>query len=211
MAPVDNDDISAIRQCHRRPGSGVLMSFDDQGTPEQVGTILDRLRTHHAQAAFFPTGEWAVENLGLIDRMRREGHIVGNHTRTHARLGELSQNDPDAFYGEIYPLENVANTSPMWLRPPYEDGAYDPAVAERLTEKDVQLCTWTVDTHDWDGSSVDQVMDRLARGDEFSPEPLARDGVILMHLQGRHTPELIDAIMAHAAGNDLPVAPPLMP
>ncbi len=208
MAAVDNDGIPSIRTCHRDPGSGVLMSFDDHGTPEQVGAILDRLRAHHAQAAFFPTGEWAMANLSLIERMRQDGHIVGHHTLTHARLGALSQDDPDGFYREVYPLENVSNTSPLWLRPPYEDGAYDGRVAARLADKATQLCTWTADTRDWDGSSVAQIMARLANGDEFSPEPLGPDGIVLMHMQGDHTPALIDAIMAHLDAHDLPVARP---
>ena len=207
MAPVDNSGSDVIRSCNRKDGSGVLMSFDDSGTPEQVSAILDRLAQHEAQAAFFPTGEWALEHLDLVERMRQDGHIVGSHTHSHARLGELSTNNPDEFYAEIYPLENVTNTDPMWLRPPYEDGAYDEMVAERLTEKDVQLCTWTVDTHDWSGDTVDKMMARLTRGDEFSPQPLGEDSVILMHLQGEYTVELIDAIMAHLDQSGLEVAP----
>lgn len=195
IAPVDNSP-EAIKNCNRPAGQGVLMSFDDQGTKEQVHAILDKLRQHHMRAAFFPTGIWAMENFELIIRMREEGHIVGNHTHTHKDLGELSAHDEAGFYGEIYPLKDTANTNPMLLRPPYEAGAYDPLVRQRLTDKDIQSCTWTADTRDWKGGTVDQMMNLLKNGDEYIP-PLGEDGVILAHMQGQHSPALIDAIIQY--------------
>lgn len=194
MSQVDNSSMEVIRSCNRPVGSGVLLTFDDTGSPEQVQAILEALEEHNMQGAFFPTGEWAVQHLDLIDQMKQQGHLVGNHTQTHAPLGKLSSNDPDEFYAEVYPLEGVANTTPMWLRPPYEDGAYDPLVIERLNEHGVQICTWTADTYDWSGSSVNEMLERLAVGDEFSPEPIGEDGVILMHMQAEYTPELIGEI-----------------
>lgn len=203
---VDNSSMEAIRSCNREPGSGVLLSFDDNGTPEQLTAILDALREHDAQAAFFPTGDWVLKHLDLINRMKQDGHIVGNHTQTHARLGELSATDPDAFYAEIYPLEGIANTSPMLLRPPYEDGSHDPLVQERLTEKGVQLCTWTADTYDWNGDTVEQMMQRLIEGDEFSANPLTHDGVVLLHMGSKHAAEMVGEIVTYLKSSDIKVA-----
>lgn len=204
---VDNSNMDVIRSCNREPGSGVLLSFDDSGTPEQVVSILDALREHDAQAAFFPTGDWALENLALIDRMKAEGHIVGNHTQTHARLGVLSTEDPDGFYAETFPLDGVANTDPMWLRPPYGDGALDERVQDRLTEKGVQMCTWTTDTYDWNGDTVGQMTQRLTVGDKFSPKPLAADGVVLMHMSANHAAEMVGVIVEYLESKDIKVAP----
>lgn len=181
----------------------MLISFDDSGTAGQVDAILDELKENNMRAAFFPTGNWAIENLDLIERMKEEGRIVGNHTQTHARLGELVDTDIDEFYSEIYPLEGVANTDPMLLRHPYEDGAYDEDVAEKLTDKDIQGCTWTADTHDWDGSTVDEMIDRLESGDEYT-QPVGIDGVVLAHMSGAHSPELIDALADHLTESGIP-------
>ncbi len=208
LRAVDNGDMNVIRSCNREPGSGVLLSFDDYGTPEQVISILDALREHNAQAAFFPTGEWALENLDLINRMKTEGHIVGNHTQTHARIGELAEKDPDRFYSETFPLEGVANTDPMWLRPPYEEGVFSENMRWRLAEKNVQMCTWTADTYDWNGDTVEQMIHRLAVGDQASPVPLAADGVVLMHMNADHAAEMVGAIVAHLESKNLKVAPP---
>lgn len=201
-ASVNNTDLAAIRQCNRPAGLGISLTFDDYGTPKQIHAILAKLREHNIRAAFFPTGEWAEQHMDLIREMQADGHIVGNHTYTHAPLGKLinsgKADDEAKFYGEIYPTEGVANTTPMLLRPPFEDGAYDPKVGAIMTDKQYQLCTWTADTYDWHGDSVAVMMNRLILGDKYSPTPLGEDGVVLMHMHGKYTPQLIDAIVAYA-------------
>ena len=195
IAPVNNAP-EAIHVCNRKPGQGVLMSFDDYGTDQQVHAILDRLRFHHMRAVFFPTGAWAEQHLDLIDQMKMEGHMVGNHTYTHADLGELSVRNEAQFYSEIYPLKGVANTFPMLLRPPFEAGAYDAIVGERLTDNNAQGCTWTADTRDWRGGGVEQIMGLLMHGD-MNAAPLGPDGVILSHMHAQHTPAVIDAVVQY--------------
>lgn len=204
---VNNKVSDAIRNCNREPGSGVLLSFDDGGTPEQVLSILDALAENNTQAAFFPTGEWAVQHLGIIEKMKDEGHIVGNHTQNHVRIGKLSATNPSKFYAETYPLEGVANTDPLWIRPPFEDGAHDKLMGERLAEKGMQICTWTADTHDWAGDSVEQMMQRLIVGDEYSPTPLSRDGVVLLHINSEHAAEMVGEITSYLKSKDIKVAP----
>ena len=196
IAPMNNTP-EAIRRCNREPGSGVLMTFDDYGTPQQVQAILNKLRFHKMRAAFFPTGEWAIKNHDLIVQMRADGHMIGNHTHTHANLKELSDSNEPGFYGEIYPVAGMINTSPQLLRPPYGAGANDVLVGQRLIEKGIQICTWTADTLDWKGGSVDEMMDYLRKGNGGYQLPLGPDAVILAHMQHQHTPELIDAVVKY--------------
>lgn len=207
VAGVDNESEEAIRSCNREAGSGVLLSFDDDGTPKQVRAILKELRTYNAQAAFFPTGDWVLKNLDLVDQMQADGHLVGNHTQTHVRLSDLVVTNPDKFYAEVYPLKDVANTDPMLLRPPYEDGAYDESVRTRLTEKGAQICTWTADTYDWNGDTVEQMMQRLIVGDAYSPKPLTDDGVVLLHMGSQYADEMVGAIVEHLDSQNIKVAP----
>jgi peptidoglycan/xylan/chitin deacetylase (PgdA/CDA1 family) len=195
IAPVNNS-VEAIKTCNRQPGSGVLMTFDDYGTDDQVTAILEKLRQHHMRAAFFPTGSWAEEHLYLIDQMKIDGHIVGNHTQTHADLAVLSATNEATFYGEIYPLKNVANTDPMLLRHPFGYGSEDESVNARLSERNIQGCTWTVDSHDWAGDSVEVMMNRIRSGDQFS-SPIRPDGVILAHMHGLNTLALIDPLVQY--------------
>ncbi len=189
--PVSNYEAAAVNTCNREPGAGVIMSFDDYGTPEQVHDLLDVLDELNWRAYFFPIGEWSLDNWSLVQDIQKAGHVVGNHTMTHPDLLELLGTDESEFYGEIYPLKDFATTTPMLLRPPFGSGLYDPLMAELLADRDIQLCGWTADTNDWRGGTAEEMLDRVMNGYEFSPEPLAEDGVVLAHIHGEHTIDFV--------------------
>ena len=191
IQPINNTDEQIVSTCNRNPGEGVIMTFDDYGTPEEVDSILTTLRELNWRAAFFPTGEWSLENWGLIQKIQQEGHIVGNHTMTHPDLVELLAANKSEFYSEIYPLRDFATTNPMLLRPPYGSGLQDAEVAEILTNNNAQLCGWTADSNDWRGGTASEMLTRVMDGYEYSPVPLAPDGVVLAHIHGEHTIEFI--------------------
>lgn len=67
-----------------------MIAFDD-GPLETTGPILDILKEHGFGATFFVVGERIRGNETLLERMRDEGHEIGNHSHTHARLTELSE------------------------------------------------------------------------------------------------------------------------
>ena len=61
----------------------IYLTFDagyENGATEQ---ILDALKKHGVRAAFFLVGNYLEQNPALVQRMVREGHIVGNHTWHH--------------------------------------------------------------------------------------------------------------------------------
>lgn len=142
--PVNND-LESIRHCNRPVGKGVLLTFDDHGSAWQIQAILDKLREHQMRAAFFPTGKWAEQHLDLIGQIKAAGHIVGNHTYSHANLAELSAHDEAAFYGEIYPLRGVPNTDPMLLRLPFGEGENDPLVIEPTAIVNIRIPSVNID------------------------------------------------------------------
>lgn len=196
VLPINNTDLQAVASCNRPAGSGVSITFDDKGSPEQVQAILDVLEELNWRAMFFPIGEWSLDNWNLIQLIQSEGHYVGNHTMTHPDLVELLATNPDEFYKEVYPLKEFATTSPMLLRPPYGSGLADPEIAQLLTERGYQMCGWTADTNDWRGGSAEEMLDRVMNGYEFSPEPLQPDGVVLAHIEGEHNVEFVRLLAA---------------
>lgn len=192
--PVSNDKTDIVNTCNRETGAGVIMSFDDHGTPEQVNDLLDTLEELNWRAYFFPIGEWSLDNWSLVQDIQRAGHVVGNHTMTHPDLLELLQTDESKFYEEIYPLRDFATTSPMLLRPPFGSGMYDQQIAGLFAGQNIQLCGWTADTNDWRGGTANEMLDRVMTGYEFSPEPLAPDGVVLAHIHGENAIEFVQLL-----------------
>jgi peptidoglycan/xylan/chitin deacetylase (PgdA/CDA1 family) len=57
--------------------------------------VLDALAKHHIHAVFFMVGEMAANknSAALIDRIVREGHVIGNHTMTHQDLCRIKDEE----------------------------------------------------------------------------------------------------------------------
>jgi peptidoglycan-N-acetylglucosamine deacetylase len=71
----------------------VTLSFDNGPTREATPRILDILKAEGLRASFFVVGRRLDEPgaAALLERMRDEGHWIGNHTLTHGTpLGLLT-------------------------------------------------------------------------------------------------------------------------
>lgn len=79
-----------------RQGRVLHLTFDDGPHPEHTPALLDLLAMHRARATFFVIGQHAERNPGVIERIVREGHTLGNHSWSHPqfdRLGLPAQRD----------------------------------------------------------------------------------------------------------------------
>ncbi len=92
----------------------VYLTFDDGPTEELLPWLLDYLKTEKIQATFFCVGENAKNLPQLMQRMRDEGHSIGNHTMRHENGIKTSKLD---FLKSIE--EASQYTSSTLFRPPY--------------------------------------------------------------------------------------------
>jgi len=152
----------------------VVLTFDDQGSKAQVEAILDMLAENLVKAMFFPVGKWAEKNTGLIDRMKAEGHLVGNHTYNHPNLTKLSE--------EEIRWEIEHGVGGDLLRLPY--GARNAMVDWVAADMGYRIYGWNVDPEDWKGVSAQQIVETVIR--EVKP-----GSVVVLHLQGKHTAEAL--------------------
>lgn len=125
----------------------VALTFDD-GPAESTETVLNVLAANRVHASFFVLAPHARQYPQQLQRMRREGHTIGNHTNTHRELSKLS---PADIAGEISvgtrAITDVAGGSVRWLRPPY--GATNGTVAAAAAAAGQAQALWSVDTLDW--------------------------------------------------------------
>lgn len=133
----------------------IALSFDD-GPAEATPAILDVLREHDARATFFVVGREIPSREGILERMIGEGNEIGNHTYSHAELGELS---PEEIENELRATSDIIEKTvllrPSLMRPPYGRGALQAArVARRLGMATV---LWSVNTRDWDNRSAEEI------------------------------------------------------
>jgi peptidoglycan/xylan/chitin deacetylase (PgdA/CDA1 family) len=164
----------------------IALTFDD-GPGPPTSALLDTLRKHRAKATFFLVGKRVPERAGVVRRMAREGHEIGNHTYGHARLtalGDYEILDELARTQEI--LHEVTGKWPDIMRPPY--GATDDRVAALAGEQGLTQILWTGTTLDWSSRDIEKITDatlRLAR----------RNGVILLHDVVPHTVKAMPAVL----------------
>jgi peptidoglycan-N-acetylglucosamine deacetylase len=61
----------------------LFLTFDDGPVPEVTPWVLDTLREFNASATFFCVGENVAKHPHIFERIKQEGHSVGNHTYNH--------------------------------------------------------------------------------------------------------------------------------
>ena len=110
----------------------VALTFDDGPDGRWTPAILDTLASRGVHATFFVVGRDADEHPGLLRRVYREGHEIGNHTYSHRNL---SLTKPWIARLELVAnarlIETILNRRTVLFRPPYFGDA-EPTTADEL-------------------------------------------------------------------------------
>ena len=132
--------------------------------------LLDGLKERNVRVSFFLLGEKVEQYPELVERMQKEGHLVGNHTYHHVQLNKLNETKARE---EILKTNNLiyetTGVYPLYLRPPF--GAW---------KKNLELCVemlpvfWTIDTLDWKVKNTEKIVRTVK-------EQIEDGAIILMH------------------------------
>jgi peptidoglycan/xylan/chitin deacetylase (PgdA/CDA1 family) len=119
----------------------VLLTFDDwaYGDPYRATRIGGYLQSRSIRAAFFLINEYASKYPAIVSTLRQQGHWVLNHTWSHPNLTTLSSSSI------AWQIRNGISSN--LLRPPY--GAYNSTVSTIAASYGYRICTWTIDSRDW--------------------------------------------------------------
>ena len=124
------------------------------------------------------------------DVYKRQGHDVGNHSYSHARLTDL---DSDTARQEISKAQTAIKRAtgilPKWFRPPY--GSYNEEIRTIAREEGASLVTWNLTPDDWQNPGEAVIRERVTSS--------ARDGsIVLLHVREqtlRALPDLIKELL----------------
>ncbi len=97
-----------------RHEKAVYLTFDDGPIPEATPFILDVLKDFGVKATFFMVGDNVRKYPELFERIKAEGHQVGNHTHNH--IGGLRH----SIHEYSYNVEKAnAYIHSRYVRPPH--------------------------------------------------------------------------------------------
>jgi peptidoglycan-N-acetylglucosamine deacetylase len=143
----------------------LAITFDDGPNPQITPRLLEILDRYHARATFFVVGRFARECSSLLKEIKDRGHLIGNHTDTHANLFWRT---PSQIHAEIQScneaISTVTNVKSRWFRPPW--GMRNPWVISAAAAEGLCTVLWSNLPGDWRPKPVTWLEHRM--------EPIAK-------------------------------------
>ncbi len=168
----------------------IALTFDD-GPAIYTEAILDILKKEQVAATFFLIGRNISGHEPVVDRMRREGHTIGNHSFYHgfnfdwqsARKMQVEIAQTNAA------IQRITGQFVTLFRPPY--GVTNPNLARALRRAGMKSIGWYLRSMDTiakdEGQLTDKILRKLKHGD-----------IVLLHdrceITARILPMLIKSI-----------------
>src|SRR3954470_15784107 len=150
----------------------VGLTFDDGPSNRNTPALLNALRQNGLRATMFNEGQYAAQYPAQVRAQVAAGMWVGNHSYTHPHLTQQSQAQIDSELSRTQQaIAAAGGGTPRLFRPPY--GETNSTLQSVEAKYGLTQIIWDVDSQDWNGASVDAIVQANAR--------LTNGQVILMH------------------------------
>ncbi len=190
-----------VRTLWRGDGESVALTFDDGPDERFTMRVLEILRQKGVEAAFFVVGARVQKNPALLQRIRAEGHLIGNHSFSHAwninfgLWGRLRREI--AACNDV--IEAAAGCSPRFYRAPH--GFKNPALGDVLESLGMVAVGWQIRGFDAVNRNAAAVARRIVEGARPGGVILLHDGGGLQGTEDREAtlealPVVIDGLRA---------------
>ena len=174
----------------------VVLTFDD-GPTELTPLFLDLLNRYEAKAIFFCIGRQIAQYPQIVQRIKDEGHLIGNHTYSH-----IPQN---CFASTAVMTQEIQQTDALlaqlgvetpYFRPPY--GVTNPHIASAVRRTGKRVIGWDI-------RSLDTVIKDETRLWSRVVSKLNQGNIILMHDTSERTLHVLEQLLKYLKANDYQV------
>lgn len=167
-----------------RPRAWAALTFDDGPNASYTTQILDTLKRYRIKAVFFLLGKNVEYYPSIARRIKKEGHLIGNHSYSHSHLTRLSKKK---VLWQIERAERaykeVLGVRPQFFRPPY--GEYNKTQEELIKAKGYALIGWGPCAQDWKNPNAAVIARRIISQTRNSSIILLHDGANIRHNESR--------------------------
>ena len=168
------------------------LTFDDGPDIRYTPLLLDGLKERNVRVSFFLLGEKVEQYPELVERMQKEGHLVGNHTYHHYDMSKIS--DPAVFRKEMDDVrtlfqETTGTEMAMYYRPP--QGKYSETNLQMAKDLGYSTFFWSLAYVDWN-------VDAQPSHEEAFSKLTGRihpGAVVLLHNTSKTNGEILDELL----------------
>ena len=121
----------------------ICLTFDD-GPHENTKTILAVLKKHSIKASFFVIGKNCKAKAEILNQLKEDGHIIGNHSYSHTNnLGWARQQKlEDEINQTNLIVQEITGVKPIFYRPPF--GITNPNIARAIKSTNMKSVGWRI-------------------------------------------------------------------
>ncbi len=137
-------------KAYKKKKKVIYLTFDCGYENGNTGKILNTLKKEKVKAIFFVTEPYIRQNKKLVKRMKKEGHLVGNHTCTHPRMPALSVSrmKKEVSQCEKTMKKKTGYTMDPYMRPP--EGVYSVRMMKVMQDMGYSTMLWSLAYYDYD-------------------------------------------------------------
>jgi peptidoglycan-N-acetylmuramic acid deacetylase len=193
--PKETRELISKYQCYHLGDTSkkvLYLTFDEGYEAGYTAPILDVLKKHNVNAAFFVVKPYITSNPELIKRMEDEGHLVCNHSNHHPSMASIV--DQEKFNKELSDVEEAyenitGKKMAKYFRPPM--GKYSELSLDYTQKYEYKSIFWSFAYMDWIASkqpshetAKKRIMQRTHNG-----------GIMLLHAVSKTNAEILDDVI----------------
>jgi len=174
----------------------VALTFDDGPHPVQTQALLDLFARENIKVTFFEIGKNVAARPELARAIHAAGHELANHSKTHPKLGEMT--DVAAVRAELVETQTIikdaTGVTPVVFRAPYI--SHGPALWTVLGELGLPSIGGSFSASDWDAKvTKEQIIETCSKA--------GPGDIVILHTWPEKTAAALPAIIANLRAKGL--------
>ena len=130
------------RQWTGKDSNSVYLTFDDGPNETITPWLLEFLKKENIQATFFCVGSQIQKHPSLYEKIKKLGHVVGNHTYNHEKGTKTTA---DEYIASVEASDAIVKSD--LFRPPY--GRMTSKQERLLLKLNKKIIMWSWISHDY--------------------------------------------------------------